>query len=156
MHVNPKPPAEIAFVSDIIGAEATLKFVESFGGITIYIPHEAGEESPLVAAIGFAAAQLLASHLGGERVKVPLLKFWRIVVYRNQGLTYSEIARKVGTAEGVVWQHLSRRGMTGPGKAGTPSHAVHAGPKPRAASDLRAGSAKQGRVGAVRPSSRGR
>lgn len=110
--VLPPPPAELAQFSAHLSPEGVLRLIESFGGTVIYVPQVPNQGSPLTLALGRDEARALAAALGGERVKVPLAKYWRIQLYKAQGLSYAEIARKLGTTEGVVWRHLRDAGLT--------------------------------------------
>lgn len=100
----PPPPAEAAWLSEVIGAEATLRLVEGRGGVALYIPHEVNQGSPLAQMIGLDAARRLAASYGGEHRVVPLLRWWRVRVERARGLTDRAIARRLVMTEA----HVSR------------------------------------------------
>jgi hypothetical protein len=106
------PPAELGFLADRIGAAATLALIEAHGGTRVKIPREPNQGSVLARTIGLDAARGLAAWRAGETVKVPLAKVWRIRVYRAEGLSYSQIARKLGVGESVVHKYLQLGGLT--------------------------------------------
>lgn len=112
MTTLPPVPAELARFAAHLSPAEVLALVEAFGGTVIYVPHEPNQASPLTQALGRDGARALSAAMGGDRVKIPLAKYWRIRVGRAQGLSYREIARRVGTTEGVVWQHLHNAGQT--------------------------------------------
>lgn len=113
MTALPPPPAELADLSAHLPPEALLALIEGFGGTVLYIPHSPNQASPLVRALGRDAAAALAAARGGERIKVPLARHWRIRVLRERdGLSYSQIARRLGITEDAVWRHLSAARLT--------------------------------------------
>ena len=106
------PPAELAFLADRIGPAATLALIEAHGGTRVKIPKGVNQGSALARAIGLDAARALSTWRGGETVKVPLAKPWRIWIYRAEGLSYAQIARKLGIGESAVHKYLQLRGLT--------------------------------------------
>lgn len=122
MTTPPPPPAEAAWLSDVIGADATLRLVEERGGLALYIPHEVNQASPLAQMIGLDAARRLADAYGGEARVVPLLRWWRVRVERARGLTDRAIARKLVMTEAHVSKLL---------RAAAPPAAPPAGPSPQ-------------------------
>jgi hypothetical protein len=106
------PPAELAFLADTIGARATLALIEAHGGTRVKIPKTVNQGSALARAIGLDAARGLAAWRGGETVKVPLAKPWRIRLYRAEGLSYTQIARRLGIGESAVHKYLKLGGLT--------------------------------------------
>lgn len=102
----PRPPAEIAWIADVIGTQATLRLIEAHGGTAIYVPHEVNQGSSLARSIGLEAARQMAAEWGGTRLKVPLCKIWRVQVMHAERKSYAEIARALGTTETSVWRML--------------------------------------------------
>ena len=73
-------PHSLAEIIDAIGIGATLKLVEAFGGIRVYVPsadtlrssqHLARDGHPLARAIGVEAACKLAQLRAGEFLELP-------------------------------------------------------------------------------------
>ncbi|MDO9499019.1 hypothetical protein [Falsiroseomonas sp.] len=122
MTTLPPPPAEAAWLSDVIGAEATLRLVEERGGVALYIPHEVNQGSPLAQMIGIEAARRMADAYGGEHRVVPLLRWWRVRVEKARGLSDRAIARKLVMTEAHVSKLL---------RAAAPPPAPPAGPSPQ-------------------------
>lgn len=104
---EPPPPAEIKEIADAIGAEATLRLLEAYAGIRIYIPATVNQASPLARDIGLEAAQALARLRGPDDWKVPSLKSWRARVYRARGMSVNDIARKLGSDRSTVQRYLN-------------------------------------------------
>ncbi len=109
---NPPPPAELEFLSDLIGAEATLRLIELHGGTRVHVPKSPNQGSKLSRDIGLTAAKALAARWGGDTLKVPLARYWRARIYRMNGRTYREIARLLGVNEGTVHTYLRAARMT--------------------------------------------
>jgi hypothetical protein len=109
---TPPPPAELSWLSDAIGADATLKLIELHGGRRVYIPKAPNQGSQIARDIGLPAAQALAIIRGGEDIKVPLARAWRVRVYRAQRHTWRSIAGKLGMTESQVGKLLNAAGAT--------------------------------------------
>lgn len=109
-----RPPAEVAPIVAVIGADATLRLVEQLGGVRVKLSNKAGPTSMLVLAIGSDAQQKLAREFGaGSSLNVPLCKPWRVKVLRlRDGLSYSDIARELGMVESTVYRYLNAAGLT--------------------------------------------
>ncbi len=99
-------PPEIAHFVELIGEAATLMLLEQHGGTRITFP--AGADTNIGRLLGAAAAASLFDHFGHERVAIPLAKRWRARVYRTRGMSYAQIARKLGCNEATVWKHLNQ------------------------------------------------
>jgi len=118
-------PAEMNELLAAVGsADMLLKLIEAYGGQRVPIPRSSSEATKIAQEFGPAVAKGLAAWRGGEDIKVPLAKVWRIKVYRDAGFSYSKIAATLGIGESCVHRHLQLAGMTG---------------KPRAARRMRVG-----------------
>jgi hypothetical protein len=106
----PDLPREVALFVELIGEEATLLLLEQHGGTRLEAP--AGENTRLANAIGRSAARALYEHFGRDRFKVPLAKAWRARIYRQRGMSYTAIARRLGCNETSVWRYLNAVGAT--------------------------------------------
>lgn len=106
------PPAELHYLSDLIGPEATLRLIEAFGGTRLYVPKAPNQGSRLAHAIGLDAARALATAWGRDTMLVPIARAWRVRVYRARGDTYAAIARRLGIREDSVWKILRAAEMT--------------------------------------------
>jgi len=105
-------PAELAFLTDLIGVPATFRLIEMHAGVRVKIPKTVNQGTKLARDIGMEPARLLAARWGGDTLKVPLARYWRARVYRARGLSYSAIARRLGVTEGTVHTLLRAAGMT--------------------------------------------
>lgn len=103
----PPAPAELAFLTDVIGAEATLALIEAFAGTRVYVPSRVRVHGPLAKAVGQEAAAALADVHGGCYIVPPAAKRWRTSVYRERGLSYAKIALRIGVSEHTVWRYLA-------------------------------------------------
>jgi hypothetical protein len=108
---TPRPPAELAALADVVGAEGTLALIETHGGTRLYVP-KLQANADMIALVGATQAEALSRAIGGNTVKVPLAKRWRCLVYRSRGLTYRQIALKLNITEDIVHRWLKRADMT--------------------------------------------
>lgn len=101
-----RPPAELAWLTDVIGAEATLVLIETRGGTRVYVPREVTQASAIARDIGLQEARKLSAAFSGDTITVPVARCWRVRHYRAAGLSYAAIARKLGCHEDTVWRLL--------------------------------------------------
>jgi len=106
---HPSEP-NIARLARLVGDGNALTLIERYGGTTIYVPHEAKGEQAITSAIGIAAARALSSEFGGNDLKVPLGRSWRVQVYRTAGCSLSRIARYLTITESTVGKILQQYG----------------------------------------------
>ena len=109
-------PGILGELEAVIGRPAVLRLVREHGGTEIYVPKRPGTDSPIVRAIGVAAAAELADAYGGEHLLIPLghlvtqarlaAAIGRAV---DAGLSAERIARQVGVHERTVRRHRRRR-----------------------------------------------
>jgi hypothetical protein len=97
---------------DLIGKDATFKLVEAFGGRRLYVPKTPRENQIAWNVVGEKCAKIMSSKFGGDALAIPIARRWRIMVYRERGMTHQCIARLVGCHEGNVWKVLREMGLT--------------------------------------------
>jgi hypothetical protein len=98
----PPPPAEIAEITDVIGAEAALRLVRAYGGTRLHVPRLVNQGHDLALTIGLDAARRLADAWGGLRPRIPLARWWQARCLEAEGRTHREIARELRVAETSV------------------------------------------------------
>lgn len=111
----PAPTREIARLWAQIGPEATLALVDGWGGRRIYLPKVLDPDNEVARAIGLEAYERLQQWVHAEAAdyfKVPVARTWRILVLRQQSMSYGTIAHLVGCSENTVWRTLNARDMT--------------------------------------------
>lgn len=59
-------PSILQDMAELIGLPATLKLVEAYGGVRLYIPKRFDPDHPLVKLVGHAHAAKLCESYGGE------------------------------------------------------------------------------------------
>ena len=109
-----KPPANVRWLVQLVGRDAAMRLVEVHGGIELFVPKKIGPRSELVrrTQLDWHVLEKLAKSYGGERLKLPIARDWRIQVYRQRdGLSYSEIARKLGICTSAVYKALARNDL---------------------------------------------
>lgn len=108
----PPPPAELAWLTAIIGADATLRLIEEHGGTRVYVPKDANQGAAARLGIPLQAARDLAGRFGGEYIHIPIARAWRVRLYRAAGGTYPAIAKRLGVTERAVGRILTDAGLT--------------------------------------------
>lgn len=109
-----RPSLQIAWLVGLLGEVDARRVIEAHGGVRIYVPYS-GDLSALVETVGYRAAGLLAREIGGNFLKIPLAKRWRVEIMRRDGLTIRDIARAVLVDESTVSKWLADAGLTRPG-----------------------------------------
>ena len=105
-------PAEIHWLTNIIGASAALAMIEAHGGTRVYVPKDINQNSAARLALPLPEARRLGEAYGGEHILVPIARAWRVRMYRAAGMTYPAIARKLGITERAVGRILTDAGLT--------------------------------------------
>jgi hypothetical protein len=104
----PKPPAQVEPYIEVIGHDAALALVETFGGVRVYIPKDPPADSPVVKAIGMEAAVRLGRALGGESPRIPVARAWLVAHYASLKWPVPRIARQLRIADFSVRRILGR------------------------------------------------
>lgn len=107
-------PKSLADLVKLMGFQATLKLVERFGGLPLYVPREEhlNEEHGIVAAIGAEAARKLSRDRGTETLEIPraaaYLRRVRDQLMREKYETNSasELAREFGMTRRNVFYRV--------------------------------------------------
>lgn len=110
--MTPPAPAELAWLTAAIGADATLRLIEAHAGTRVYVPKQVNQGSAARLGLSLTAARALSGRFGGEHILVPIARAWRVRVYRSAGLTYPAIARRLGITERAVGRILTDAGLT--------------------------------------------
>ena len=107
-------PASLHDVIDIIGVPATLKLVEHFGGIVLYVPAELNADHRIVKVIGLRAATMLWEHYQTDAIEVPrchealrLARNAEIRARHHSGATVEQLALDYGLTMRSVWYILA-------------------------------------------------
>lgn len=98
----PPPPAELAHLAELLGAEGLFRLLDTHGGTRLYVPRTPAPASPLAVLLGMAAAEQLAAEWGGDYLRVPLAKAWMARCLRARGYSHGMIARHMRTTENTV------------------------------------------------------
>lgn len=108
-------PPSIQAVAEVVGLPATLRIVESYGGIRLWVPKTIGEDHELMQLIGRDQAMSLVSVFGGEVLSVPRcasaireLRDEAIREARSAGEPVAKLARRHGLTERQVFTILQR------------------------------------------------
>jgi DNA-directed RNA polymerase specialized sigma24 family protein len=109
----PPPPAELARFSAHLTPAELLALINALGGTRVYFAATPDAEGELARAIGLDAARRLGQALAGSLLTIPLARHWRIRILREvEGLTYRQIAQRLGMTENAVWRHLDAARLT--------------------------------------------
>jgi hypothetical protein len=113
----------------LVGQDAAFRLVEAFGGSRLYVPETPRPGNKIAAIIGDEATAALARVLGGECIKLPVARDWRVITHRNEGLSYANIARKLSIDESSVHRILRKLGATLPRAPLAPEKSVPERPR---------------------------
>lgn len=97
---------EIGRLVALIGEAGTLKLLELHGGTWVELPASLHTRSRIARQLGVAAARALHAEYGGVRAYMPLAKRWRAAMYRAQGMSYRQIALRLGCNEPQIYRYL--------------------------------------------------
>lgn len=117
----PPHPRELEELISSIGPDMTLKLIEYASGSRIYVPtgvRKSIDTSVLFPILGNDALERLSAAKGGEYLKVPVARTWRVLAYRDRGLSYDEICRAAGCSAATVHRILFEYGRTGKDREG--------------------------------------
>lgn len=100
-------------LSELIGLPNTMKLVEAYGGIGLYVPKTVDAEHKLARLIGLEVAQKLvqaypgatlaiALSATGDHAKQGAIRRHKIRELRKQGKSHSQIARELRTTDRTV------------------------------------------------------
>ena len=100
-------PEIVAALIAAAGEDTVLAFLEAHGGTRLWVPRNP-LKSQLCGMYGDELAITLSRELLHGWWNVPMLKGWRVVCYRNAGMTLSEIATRVGLSMSQVERLLAQ------------------------------------------------
>ncbi|OUS35521.1 hypothetical protein A9Q94_12395 [Rhodobacterales bacterium 56_14_T64] len=103
---HPKPTTQDKPYFEVLGLDVTLRFIEAFAGIEIYISDNPQTHSSVVALLGYDKAKALTGISDRLQPRVPLAKNWRALAYKAQGLLTVQIARKLCVTDVAVRNFL--------------------------------------------------
>lgn len=94
-------------VAEVIGAAATVRLAERFGGVQTYIPQAPGADHPWAPVIGLDAVRALAEHWPGTHLEIPRgafgkLKKAEVLRLLEQGLSKRQAALQSGCTDRYV------------------------------------------------------
>lgn len=107
----PRPPAHLEPYVRILGVEGAITFFLTYGGGELYIPRRAVEGSALAGLLGLEAARALGDAADRLPKRVPTAKPWLAQVLHAQGLSATQIARRLHASDVAVRGWL--KGRTG-------------------------------------------
>ncbi len=99
----------------VIGLGNTLKLVERWGGVQLYVPGTIPDNHRIVEEIGRKAAGALAQYCGRERLNIPLARDYNRAlrnseIYRRHkaGKSVNELALEYGISSRQLWAILGQ------------------------------------------------
>ena len=111
-------PEFLQEIVELIGFEATLRLVERFGGIRVWVPdrpRKLTEEHPLVIAVGIVAARKMCERFALEFLPIPkataAIRHARnrqiLHLYQVEGWTAARLARHFELTERQIYSILA-------------------------------------------------
>lgn len=120
--VEDLPPSLVSMV-ELIGFSATLKLIQRWPGVRLYIPQQIGPEHEIAQCIGHRAATRLAKHLGNEVITIAraaqamraarnrkIIKESRTKSARQQALEYGMTERQIWFIRSAAAEEESPQG----------------------------------------------
>ncbi|MDO5704054.1 MAG: helix-turn-helix domain-containing protein [Paracoccus sp. (in: a-proteobacteria)] len=104
----PRPPAHLEPYVNILGLEDAVTFLMHFGGGELYLARRVSEDSPVAELIGRDAAEALGQAADRLPRRVPTGKPWLAEVFRSQGLSATQIARRLHSSDVTVRRWLKQ------------------------------------------------
>lgn len=95
-------PANLDVYVRVLGEELAIAFLTEFGGAELYLARTPQGRSRLVRLVGREKATALAEAADRLPRRVPLGKRWLAQIYRRQGLSVAEIARRLRASDVAV------------------------------------------------------
>lgn len=110
MTKTPRPPAHVAPFVEVLGADLAVEFLLGFGGARLNLPKNPSGGSKAEAMIGKENMIALYERAGELGPRIPTAKPWIAAVMKSQGLSTSEIARRLHVTDATVrnWRNKSR------------------------------------------------
>lgn len=98
-------------ITRLIGDTLMLQLSHDLGGKQLYIPHKAGDHSPITISIGMDAAQKISEAYGGLRFEIPTTPARDAQVMRlyHAGMAHQMIAHKMRLHRKTVARIIDRR-----------------------------------------------
>lgn len=103
----PPPPANIAAIVKVLGADMAITFLLTFGGAELYLAQEPKGVSQVETVIGADRTRALQAALGSYPRRIPLAKAWLARCLAVRGETASSIARTLRTTDVTVRRMLA-------------------------------------------------
>lgn len=106
-------PENIASLVDAAGTDTVLAFLEAYGGKQLYVSQQP-DNGPVARMFGDDLAAIICRDFGPGWWTVPMCKAWRVLCYRNQGITISEIATRTGLSVRHIYailQSIREKGL---------------------------------------------
>lgn len=102
-------------LQEVIGLDNTLKIVERWGGVKLYVPQDIPGNHKIAQLIGKEAADALARYCGLERLNIPLARDYRRAMRNNEiytrhkaGESVNDLALEYGISARQLWEILSQ------------------------------------------------
>jgi hypothetical protein len=102
--------SELSELVSLLGQEAAFILMDMHAGTRISIPKVIPADHPLRAALGDEATALLTTYYAGSMLLVPMARSWRAPIYRAKGLTFREMAKRLGCSEKAAYQYMAAKG----------------------------------------------
>jgi Mor family transcriptional regulator len=106
---HPDLPPVLQEIEGLIGHEATMKLVDRWGGLNLYVPESMPKNHRISRTIGADAAQALADVYGGDTINMPRAHIYHAVrrqmeIFRRH--RSGEPVEKLAAEYGVTWRAI--------------------------------------------------
>lgn len=98
--------SEFGSLLELLGEGGALRLIELYGGTRLWVPLHLPGDHALTQQLGAAITARLIQYFGGSQIQVPMARRWRARIYHRRGMTYREMARRLGCTEAAVYKAL--------------------------------------------------
>lgn len=93
---------------DLLGKDGLLELLEHYAGTRLYLPKMDGETSSIIPHLSREVSVKLSKRYSPDYVRVPLMREFRALCLRKEGLSNARIASRLGITESGI-NYLFRR-----------------------------------------------
>lgn len=87
---------------DTLGKHGLRELLEHYAGCRLFVPKMDGEATIIIPRLSREVSLKLTERFSGDSLRIPIMRDFRALCLRNEGLTNGKIARRLGITESGV------------------------------------------------------